>query len=114
VLGEENLKQLLEQQLVMQRAQEALLLQQQQQQLVTADLQQQQQVTCQADAAAAAAAAEAEPSKKGRRGRPPKADGQYSTAYAALKKYRARKRNEVRGALLPVYSNTGLVGSSCR
>jgi hypothetical protein len=49
-----------------------------------------------ASAAAAAAAAEDAAGRKGRRGRPPKADGQYSTAYAALKKYRARKRNEVR------------------
>jgi hypothetical protein len=30
-----------------------------------------------------------------RRGRPPKADGQYSEAYLALKRYRARKKNEV-------------------
>jgi hypothetical protein len=28
-------------------------------------------------------------------GRPPKSDGQYSEAYLALKRYRARKKNEV-------------------
>jgi hypothetical protein len=35
------------------------------------------------------------PATKRGRGRPPKADGQYSQAYLALKKYRARKRDEV-------------------
>lgn len=94
--GEENLQQLLHQQLVMQQAQEALLMQQQQQQVVmTTELLQQQQQAHQQQQQQQDAAAEAEPARKGRRGRPPKADGAYSTAYAALKKYRARKRNEL-------------------